>query len=930
MDEGVGFEALLTKLRESRLSTDERRTTLDTLRQVLPPLIASTFSESSTHPTLLDRAIQDGPNDVRRVVLQTFSLHIDKAGLDVNSNDQVLITVHSLFESIESFLRSTLKIQSSKSVSLPSSRSSIDISNLSTSALRATAAALKALHSLLRIIPKQNRTPSLILNSSSKIPSLVGLFDLLLPCIFAGTQEPRQASGPLPRSTSSLQSGAFSWSQPSRPTLNASPRTEFNASNSAHSAIRPDNSSSGETDRKSDKSESERSDFSTASFSSIRSSKAESRQQESTTKLIRQNALYCLAELNRLESRSLISRWGDLLPDQPATRLSDQPSQSAFGRTISSTTASGPPSLCTIITMDPSTSVRLAAISALESILTHGTLQLSMAQERAQRALSFTSLSSQLAGWIVNIRSYVIVALQRAVSAPRAAGTGGEAVGYPSLLTIALLQLTRTFVVSTAKAKLVTANAVVLGPAVVRFASHTDPDVQTAAKRLLAALSPAATTTSTKNAVVPTTSTAEAAANESVVNNSAALTGGGTLTELTALLSKEAVLDTATCERFVAALEEAGDPVQQLPSWTLFVKALADASSDSPNSKIIERIVRLWQKLSTRTCKTSEQQCTTLSSVPDLWKVLSRSSMLDEELRSSILQYAARCCGDADEAIRAAAVRVQGLLVLPSDTHRRVTETPCAMTETLDFTARDTAVQASLHDALWDVNLLHDKSSLVRQRAAWAFSNAIEAHLRSSTPLPPKQWLSYAQYCLEAARDIEGVAVSACRASGSLLALMDPFADAEACSSAIWLLEQLCKVLSTTSKPPKSRWNAASAMERALSSDVVFRVLTGQGDLLDRVVELLCTNLDAKVFKVRVSAANALLALLVGAVEDRVPVSNASRSSLLGLDRRKRISGFAAARLVELASNPSQSKESALYIDELQRLVNRLVTLSSS
>ncbi len=177
------------------------------------------------------------------------------------------------------------------------------------------------------------------------------------------------------------------------------------------------------------------------------------------------------------------------------------------------------------------------------------------------------------------------------------------------------------------------------------------------------------------------------------------------------------------------------------------------------------------------------------------------------------------------------------------------------------------------------------------------------------------------------------------RASGSLLAMLPPSCSIEACSSGRSLLEQLCKVLGTTSKPPKSRWNAASALDRALSSDVVLKSVLelptpsgsgeGKGELVDQIIELLCTNLNAKVFKVRISAANALLSLCLGADKPADSALNAERLAILGSQRCMRIRSFATARMAELGADTGQSKESALYLDELKRLFSRLASSSS-
>ncbi|TKY87414.1 hypothetical protein EX895_004092 [Sporisorium graminicola] len=908
-------EAVLARLRESRLSTEERRTALDSLRTTLESLSPDAVLR------IAKVAISDGPNDVRRIACQFCSSGIDVDLFKNAANERTRDAINELIETIETFLRTSLKVQTSKSVS-SSSRTATDVLSLPMSVLRAIAAALKTLHALIRISPKKARPATLASQSTGRSLHLISLFDIILPCLQAGIRVGRSPPSSIPRSSSSLQASAFSWSDQLRQTRTLA----------SHSSIRNtdqiDASSAGETDRKSDKSESERSDFSTAS-TSIRTRKDESRQQEATAKLIRQNALHCLVELNRHESRALISRWSDLLPDQPAISLTPDRaliSTSATSRFSTSTSVLAPFSLCTLVTQDPSTSVRLAAMAALESILSHGTLQLSMAQERTQRALSFTSLSSQLAGWIVNIRSYLMVALQRAATVPRAsARTEGSAdvVGYPSSLAIALLQLTRTFVVSTARAKLVATNASILTPSVVPFASSSDPQVQASAKELIAILTPSSKPPS--SSAMETRTQADAG---SILIESIAPTLGRTQLDaahlqLTDLLGEGVEPTTEICERVLAAFETAVDPLGQLPIWSIFIKNIADAPTPLLSTESSARLFAAWQCLCAEISGTSEQQCAVLSIVPDLCKVLSRHSALDTSTSSLILQYVEQCCMDPDEAVRAAAVRVLGLLVLPPES----TADP-----TVEHQLR---ISKSLDRVLWanrdkdGTGALHDSSSLVRQRASWAFSNAVEARLRSQERLDEHEWVAHARYCLEAGRDMEGVAVSACRASGTLLALLTGAeASSQTCRSlGSSLMEQLCRVLSTTSKPPKSRWNAASALDRALGSDVVLTEVlepsAGTGDgLLDRIVELLCSNLDAKVFKIRVSAANALVSLCSTAQKSNGWTG--SRLDLLGEQRAGRIRRFALARLAEL-EGAATSKESTLYSDELKRLLNSLV-----
>ena len=102
----------------------------------------------------------------------------------------------------------------------------------------------------------------------------------------------------------------------------------------------------------------------------------------------------------------------------------------------------------------------------------------------------------------------------------------------------------------------------------------------------------------------------------------------------------------------------------------------------------------------------------------------------------------------------------------------------------------------------------------------------------------------------------------------------------------------------------------------------MLRVLA-PSEKLDRVTELLCLSLDAKVFKIRVSAAHALLSL--------VGPDDSSRLEVLGTQRCGRIESIARARLPTLTASPaSQTKEAGLYTEELQRLLERLVARLST
>ncbi|KAI3482783.1 hypothetical protein L1887_54461 [Cichorium endivia] len=663
-----GAEALLDKL---RLSSDERRTSLEALRlalePIVPPIISTTFDNDGASISLLVKAIQGGPNDVRRVALQTISSGVDK----VETPHISQATSDKLIAEIEALLKSTLKIQSGRSIGTLRSRPRIDVSTISTSSLRAAAAALKAIHSLLRIAPT-DKSAARASDTNSLLTRLTGVLDVVVPCLYAGLSQAGPSNEPGLRASSGLRSGALSWMDPSRQPLSRSRGGHTWAAETDGETDRFNASSSGEADRRSDKSESERSDVSVASSrSASRSRKDESRQQDATCRLIRQNALHCLVELNRRHANAIVARWTDLLPDQLAQPVAA--SRAVGGGVVSRRSGVGSSmafSLCSLILEDRSTSVRLAAVSALESVLTHGTRQLSMAQERAQRALTFTSLSSQLAGWIVNVRSYVVLALQRAAIAPRTpARVEGQADGagslYPTALLTALLRLARTFVTSTARARLVVKNAAVLAEPAAAFVAHSDPDVQTVAKRLVAAL--AATQDAAPGASAISRPSGVAASADDLAEADG-VTGrpstGASPLDVTLLLSQSEALTTALAERALDALDQTAEP--NLAMWTALVKRLAETASPVLTPATCSRLVVVWQRISSIP-RSGDQQCSLLASAADLLRTLSRHTALDVDTADGILSYVHTCSRDPDEAVRAAAVRMLGVVILPPD-----------------------------------------------------------------------------------------------------------------------------------------------------------------------------------------------------------------------------------------------------------------------
>jgi hypothetical protein len=317
--------------------------------------------------------------------------------------------------------------------------------------------------------------------------------------------------------------------------------------------------------------------------------------------------------------------------------------------------------------------------------------------------------------------------------------------------------------------------------------------------------------------------------------------------------------------------------------------------------------------------------------------------MLSSDIFEFLIQNIQHIAGDADEAVRAAAVRILGVLALPQDEG-------AIENHDANYAQHRDKMQTYLlnrSEVVYDILLgglqearkaaLHDGSTLVRQRAMWSLANFLEALNRNALGARSESenllWLRCAKLSLSAASDIEGIAISAYRAFGVLLAI---FGGATSAGRAVVLGEEheelclamvalLCQVLETSSKPPKSRWNAASALERAVSSEGVMRLLGGVGDraaVLDRIVGVLCAGLGAKMFKIKLSAGGALVCLGAGGDTESLKW----RRRIVGETRRKRIYDAVgrARELLRSELDAAPRKQVVLYADELHALLSRL------
>ncbi|KAN0059971.1 hypothetical protein ACQY0O_007944 [Thecaphora frezii] len=530
----LAFDRLLL-----RLGSHHRRTALDHARQALHNLRHAQPPAPSWAATLhlALATLQRGPNDSRRLVLQClcecFSPRHDPADGPVHhpvSHQQHSSLTIALLQCVNTCLR--------KSATAPRTAS---VSQLSASALRTAALALKALHSQLSCQSSSTEQPEH--PSLDKLVDVASLMDTLLASIYIGLDDGASISQPTSRSLgravpsvprmgrSALRTGALSFDADTSKEA-ASSGSKQHKRLSSSSAVKEgvtslpvegcdtDTSASGALSG----SEAESlaagrfidsgSEVSTTTHSSPPRTGAagaeEERKRASAVYAVRQNSLHCLIALNRIAPRALYTYWPSLFPDgtelrprsasAAATALPATLTRSQAGvtsRLSSSFAAAGQVSLFTIVRREGPLAVRVAAVDALSALLGGGRAYLSIAQQRSGRLPAFTSLSAKLAALILDLRAELLHSLQDAAlglsvhlgTTPSLVPQGTRSEPASAVeLTLALLRLTKTFATATSQARLLVSNLEVLQAAVYRLCSHADPSVTSLAYEAMAAL----------------------------------------------------------------------------------------------------------------------------------------------------------------------------------------------------------------------------------------------------------------------------------------------------------------------------------------------------------------------------------------------------------------------------------------------------------
>ncbi len=217
---------------------------------------------------------------------------------------------------------------------------------------------------------------------------------------------------------------------------------------------------------------------------------------------------------------------------------------------------------------------------------------------------------------------------------------------------------------------------------------------------------------------------------------------------------------TALAERALDALDQTAEP--NLAMWTALVKRLAETASPVLTGATCSRLVVVWQRISS-TSRSGDQQCSLLASAADLCvhSHVTRHWMWIRPMafyRTCIHARAIRtrrfappqCACSASSSSRPTPPTLAMWIWRKS---RRCCTTCCGAKE------EASGGYCTTHRA-WCGNVPAGRLPTRSRRVC-----AVALALRIASG---RIW---ARYCVAAGRDMEGVAVSACRASGSLLAI---------------------------------------------------------------------------------------------------------------------------------------------------------------
>lgn len=302
------------------------------------------------------------------------------------------------------------------------------------------------------------------------------------------------------------------------------------------------------------------------------------------------------------------------------------------------------------------------------------------------------------------------------------------------------------------------------------------------------------------------------------------------------------------------------------------------------------------------------------------------------------MRLALRLRADQDASVRAAVARAVGVASMD----RRQDLAALEVVEEEQLTALCSAIKELLvssngaggrtlvNSPRGSKNLLQDVSELVRQRASWSLANFCEVvplekttKSQSAANEAVRCWSFLLTEAFALRNEGERISVNTLRALGALYAVVHVQWVPEVKTTYMDPLRWLCCDGMDRWKSPKTRWNAAAALARALSNSCIIELLlqlsSEQGDNkaseLNKVTENVCHALTSeKNFKTRLSSARAAEALL--SQRDRLPahIKDTLQACLVK-----------ALRTVDTELNTISFREAQLHAHPLRRLLQSLL-----
>ncbi|CAO1629894.1 unnamed protein product [Parajaminaea phylloscopi] len=635
------------------------------------------------------------------------------------------------------------------------------------------------------------------------------------------------------------------------------------------------------------------SDATGAGRSQLETEGAKRKRLSAASRSVRQNAMSCLAALNDTRWSQFFSLWPTVLgTGSPIpTTASSLTSEPEKGVTNTSTRHGHGESVTSVLRSDSALSVRLAACHLIDGMLKRADqgsfFTRGMFEESNPRSgtpgPSFTPLSARLAMMIASLRDLVARLLDSAIAPPASAKTlpfrSPPALVkciVPTQLLESLLRMTRSLVTATSTVRFRRSHTDVLRGPILSLTTHAEPAVAIAACNVLSSLSSANTAAGKWTRQPATVGSSHAPVNgknsdATVINSivdrlardhldgdSAAQAWGSLATfigpegtgvvrhhdDLLRMLAKhvkaDAEIQRQACQTFLARyLSSSNGPAASTPTLPLYLQIAGAGATDQ------SALVRA-------------ETVTTLESLIPLEDIESLHENVGD---SPGLRLLTKLMADSEATVRAAAVRVVGVLLMASADNTQSSRT------SFDMRVLKTFALNQLPSGI------HDPVLIVRLRASWSLGNlcqviaSADKHDPVAGPEQPADtiWRTLLDLAMSLSGDDERVLVNAFRSCGLLLSVArQQWLKAHEAVIAKTVTGMLAAIGEVSN--PKLKWNGVNAIARAYENSDFRAWATAPSRDRERsntlshgVCGLLSAELACSIFKVKIAAIAGLM-----------------------------------------------------------------------